>query len=189
MQAVFAPLALSHNASNLHLFGGTASTEFVRLNEDFSDEVLVATVSLVKSQAHVSPDDAYVYYTEFNGNIHQASTEDLMDNWVMDLGVPIEGEFALNNEGTILYIGDVTGLIQAFRVGSVPTDSPTAFPTGSPTIAPTRLPTSGPASRPSLSPTVGKEPTQRPTIQAPQARANVVTTAHKAMPKNRRFPM
>lgn len=166
MQAVFAPLALSNRNTSLFLFGGTAANEFVRLNFDFSNEVLIGTVGLVKTEAHVSPDDAYVYYVEFNGNLHQASTEDLMDSWVLDIRVPVEGEFALSKDGTILYIADVTGHVQALRVADIPTeapsDAPTDLPTTAPSGSPTAMPSDAPSSRASYHPTPSLVATPEP---------------------------
>lgn len=154
-QAVFAPPVLSHNESDLYVFGATAAKEFVRMNADFSDEILVATTSQVKTQAHVSPDDAFVYYVEGNGQVHQARTEDLVDNWIFDLGKPVEGSSALNENGTILYVADATGLVKALRIGDVPTNAPTTAPSNLPTVAPSWVPTSNPTSRP----TEGSTPT------------------------------
>jgi hypothetical protein len=42
------------------MFGGTAAAEFVRLNADLSDELLVATTVLVLTEALVLSDDFYV---------------------------------------------------------------------------------------------------------------------------------
>jgi hypothetical protein len=175
MQAVWAPLALSNNKDELFLFGGSAANEFVRLNADFSDQVLIGTTAVVKTEAHVSPEDSFVYYVEFNGHLHQASTEDLMDSWVFDVRVPVEGEFTLSREGTILYIGDVTGKIHALRVADSPTEDPSIAPTDVPTSSPTVGPTSvspAPSSAPSVGATeepasspvkvAGLEPTDKP---------------------------
>ena len=165
-QAVFATPALSSDPVEPFLFGGTAAEEFVRLNFDFSEELLVSTTSLVYAEARVSPDDSVVYYVEFSGQLHQASTNDLMDVWQHDIGVPVEGEFSLNEDGTMLYIADVTGFIRAFRVADTPTDSPTPSPTAVPSAAPTMAPSSAPSSTPSLRPVaVSLAPTPAPIPQ------------------------
>jgi hypothetical protein len=165
-QAVFAPLALTNSKEELFLFGGTAAAEFVRLNADLTDELLVATTGLVSTEALVSPDDFYVYYVEFNGFLHQASTEDLMDSWVYDLRIPVEGESALRKDGTMLYIADVTGSIHALRVADLPSEAPSVAPTEAPSVAATALPTKispAPSSPPKAARTT--KPTSSPTAR------------------------
>lgn len=152
MQAVFAPLALSKDPANRLVFGGTAATEFVKMSANFTDNTVVRTGALVKSTAHVSPDDAFVYYLETDGILHQASTLDLSDEWILNLGGTTEGEFALNNDGTMLYVADASGLLQALRVGDVPTEEPSSSPSSLPTSGPSLRPTTGRTTFPSGSP-------------------------------------
>ena len=162
MQAVFAPVALTSDISQPVIFGGSASTEFARLNYNFSDVLVVKTTSLVKTEARVSPDDSVVYYVEYNGILHQASTADLMDTWVYDLKIPIEGEFALKTDGTTLYIADVTGYITAFRVADTPTEAPSKSPSRGPTLAPSATPSRAPENAPSPRPTLRLSSTSSP---------------------------
>lgn len=159
-QSVYAPLALTNSQEELFLFGGTASTEFVKLNANFTEELLITTTGLVKTEARISPDDRYVYYVEFNGYLHQASTEDLMDSWVYDIRVPVEGESALRKDGTILYIADVTGSIHALRVAEHLSEAPSSPPTKAPTATLTALPTNIASNTPTRAPTAA--PTANP---------------------------
>lgn len=166
-QAVFAPLAKTHDENNLRLFGGSASNVFVKLNANFSQPVHIGTTAVVTTQAKVSPEDAYVYYIEFNGYLHQASTEDLMDTWVFDLGVPVEAESALRKDGSVMYVADVSGLIRALRLGDLPTEAPSSGPSHSPSVVSSSAPTTHPTGAtpaPSSVPTVQTDsPTTAPT--------------------------
>jgi hypothetical protein len=164
-QAIFASLALSNDPEQPYVFGGSASTEFVRLNFDYSEELSISTSSVIHTQARVTPDDLYVYYVEFNGQLHQASVDDLMDTWMYDFRVPVEGEFALNADGTVLYIADVTGLISALRVADPPSEAPSVAPSKVPSSAPTPNPTNFPTVEPSSSPI--KSPTPAPFTHKP----------------------
>jgi hypothetical protein len=172
MQAVYAPLALSDDSSKPFAFGGTAAEEFVRLNFDFSEQLKVATSSLVKTEARISPDNLYVYYVEFYGKIHQARFDDLSDNWVHDLQVPVDSEFALSADGSTLYIADVTGRLSAFRVANTPSLSLTLSPTGTRTNFPTTSPiaaTDGPTKMPGAA----LAPEAAPTVTVPKTTAPV----------------
>ena len=184
MQAVFAPLAMTNSKEELYLFGGTASSEFVRLNANFSEELMVDTTALVTTEARLSPDDRYVYYVEFNGNIHQAGTEDLMDTWVHDIHVPVEGDSALAKDGTVLYVGDVSGEIHALRVANHPTLAPSAAPSELPTMSPSSTPSAPPSATPSKAPssapTVAEtfQPTNVPTLKPTNAESlDILKTA------------
>ena len=179
-QAVFAPLALSsHLDSEPRVFGGTASAEFVALNHDFTEQVVVQTLSIVQSQAHVSPDNLYVYYVEFNGQIHQANSDDLSDRWVEDLRVPVEGEFALSRDGSTLFVADVTGFLHAYAVGDPesrsPSVAPSDIPSDSPSYGPTRapaVPTDVPTMQPvKTNPTI-TSPTLPPTLGSVDSKAS-----------------
>ncbi len=167
MQAVFAPPALSNDPINRFVFGGTAAPEFVKMSSNLTDNIAVLTGELVKSMAHVSPDDTYVYYLETDGTLHQASTRDLSDNWILSLGGTTEGEFELNKDGTILYVADASGSLQAFRVGDVPTEAPSS------------VPSSLPSSTPSFSPT---ETTTAPRTASPMAITSAPVMAPVAKP-------
>lgn len=168
-QAVYATPALSSDPLEPLIFGGSAANEFVRLNHNFTEKLNVTTSSIILAEAHLSPDDSVVYYAEFNGQIHQASSEDLMDVWMFDLGLPVEGEFALKADGTALYIADITGFIYTFRLADHPSDAPsfgpTSQPTASPSAGPSRVPSSAPSSPPSLRPAQTDPGTPSPTLR------------------------
>lgn len=190
MQAVFAAPALSKDPANRFVFGGSAAKEFVKMSTDFADEIMVPTGELVKSSARVSPDDAYVYYLETNGILHQASTMDLSDKWVLDVGATTEGEFALNSNGTILYVGDASGFIQAIRVGDVPTEAPSAGPSSLPTMAlsasptaiataaPTKTPTRLSTPPPTISPVTNPTATAQPNVDKQNAPTTSSASCH-----------
>jgi hypothetical protein len=173
-QAVYATPVLSSDPLEPLIFGGSASNEFVRLNHNFTQKLLVNTSSIILAEARLSPDNSFVYYAEFNGRIHQASTEDLMDMWMLDLGLPVEGEFALKADGTALYVADITGFIHTFRLADHPSNAPSFGPTSQPTASrstgPTTVPSSAPSRTPSSAPTAKQTaqstpgPTPRPTI-------------------------
>lgn len=142
MQAVYATPAISNNPEKRFLFCGTATTEFVKMTSDsFNETMTVTTGTVVKSTARVSPDDLYVYYLETDGNLHQASTTDLSDKWTLNLKDTTEGEFVLNKAGTMLYVADASGFLQALRVGDVPTEAPSSAPSGLASSVPTSSPT------------------------------------------------
>jgi outer membrane protein assembly factor BamB len=136
-QAVWAPLALSQVEEELYLFGGTAANEFIRLNTNFSNDLMISTTSLVKTEARISPDNLYVYYVELEGHLHQASTANLADKWIYRFRESVEGEFSLTKDGTVIFIADVTGLIHALRVANHTTESPP--PSIQPTSSPSKM--------------------------------------------------
>lgn len=135
-QAVWAPLALFQEKEELYLFGGTAANEFIRLNSNFSNDLMISTTSLVKTEARISPDNMYTYYVELEGQLHQASTGDLADSWIYRFRESVEGEFSLTKDGTVVYIGDVTGLVHALRVADQISESP---PLIEPTYQPSEI--------------------------------------------------
>jgi hypothetical protein len=164
MQSVYATPALSNGPLNRSVFGGTASAEFVKVSGDCGDHIVVPTGHLVKSTARVSPDDTYVYYLETDGILHQASTVSLQDEWTLDIGGATEGEFSLNQDGTLLYVGDASGLLRAYRVGDVPTPVPVVSGSAAPSFINTTFdPTAMALDRPpSLGPTRGPAPIRPP---------------------------
>jgi hypothetical protein len=177
-QAVHAPLALTNNRTDLLLFGGSAARQFIRLNADFTDQVVIATSAIVTTQAHVSPEDLYVYYVEFSGRLHQASTEDLMDNWILNIQVPVQGDFALRKDGTILYVADIAGTVQALQVAELPSESPSSVPSQTPSKSPTKLPSGTPSSMPSSSPSVvTPKPTMAPVTSEPSSEPTAEPTS------------
>jgi len=187
--------ALSSHPTQPMIFAGTASTEFVKMDYLMDDDTAIVrnTSSVVRSKAIVSPDDQYVYFSEFTGILHQASTANLEDNWaVSDIGA-IDGEFSLTSDGSMLIIGDVTGKVYAYRVAITPTYEPTATPTPAPTTfaesntdfgfrptvdVPVSIPGS-PAERPTRSPIFDANPTMTfgtvPTLPVEEVSASTRT--------------
>jgi hypothetical protein len=155
-QAIYAPPALSSNSAQPFVFGGTAAAEFVKLAYDLSAPVVIPTTSLVQTQAIVAPEDSSVYYVETNGIIHNADFDSISDIWTYQLAGQVLGQMAMKANGSVLYVADANGLVQALQIAetpttpapsgmpsglSVPSDSPSMSPialgeTGSPTTAP-----------------------------------------------------
>ena len=187
-QAVWAPLALSSNTTAPTLFGGTATTQFVRFNFDLSQNLTVSTNSYVYSQAHVAPDDSVVYYVESAGLIHAADFNTLNDTWTHNLGFQSEGATALTSAGNVLYVADIRGFLVALQVGAIAaTPAPVAAPqtpspvatTSSPVATPAPVASSTPA--PAVpAPPVSKAPHSTPT--AAPASASKAPTQRTAAP-------
>jgi hypothetical protein len=173
-EPVFATPALSSNALEPFVFGGTSNTQFVKQSWDVdaTEEVIITTTSLVKTSAKIF-EDIYVYYIESaNGRVHQANFGDLTDRFTYDLDFEVEGEFALSENGSILYVASTTGNITALQLSEFP--APTASPSGTPTtsVTPTTVsPTVTPTGAPTMAPVVATDaPTGVPTM-APVAAA------------------
>jgi outer membrane protein assembly factor BamB len=143
-QPIFATPALSNgvasSSSEPFVFCGTSSTEFVKLNHDFTESVSVATSSLIKSRAIVDVHDRVVYYVEQNGNLHQADLGSLTDMWSYTTITPasavdgqdtvdnisVEGEMALTPNGDVLIVADTSGNVMALQVSEIPPTSATS---------------------------------------------------------------
>jgi hypothetical protein len=137
--------ALSSSTTQPMVFAGSAANEFVKMDYLLKNETYIVrnTTSKVSAKAIVSPDDKYVYFTEFTGVLHQASTEDLKDNWnLTSIGVQ-DGEFAMTSDGSMIIVGDVTGSVQAFQVAPLPAKAPTNAPSEQPTSLTPPNPTLG----------------------------------------------
>ncbi len=136
-EAVFAPPALSNNGSDPIIFGGSASTQFIRMTADFATTVVVTTESYVYSKAHVDGQERAVYYVESNGNLHQADFVSLTDIWNYTVNFAVEGEMALTPNNDLLIIADKRGVITALEVAEIlATEPPSAFPSDMPSMAP-----------------------------------------------------
>ena len=159
--AVLASPVLSSDPVQPMLFGPTAHKEFVAMDYDFSNTVVVDTVTLVSAEGRVDPFDRVVYYAETNGMVHQADADTLQDLWTFQTSHPaVEGEMALSADGSVLYVSDVLGEVFAISVTntSLPPDStpspdtaePSAMPVvGTPTSSePSSFPIASPISAP-----------------------------------------
>lgn len=156
--------ALSSDPTQPMVFAGTAANEFVKMNYlmDRDTAVVQNTTSTVRARAIVSPDDEFVYYSEFSGVIHQARTDDLEDSWKITDFAALDSEFSLTTDGSILVVGDATGKVVAYQVKQLPTSEPTVA-TGAPTGAPTSAPE---GFRPTVDvdiPAPGDAPSAKPT--------------------------
>jgi hypothetical protein len=189
-EPVFATPALSSDPLEPFMFGGSSSTQFVKQSWDFDviEEVVITTSSLVKTSAKINTEDTFVYYIESaNGRVHQAAFDDLSDRFTINLNFEVEGEFALSENGSVLYVASTNGNITALLLSELPeTPSPTASPTVTasvaPTIAPTAAPTKAPTAAPTMAPTAVPTvaptpvPTVAPTTMAPVTIAVVADT-------------
>lgn len=144
-QAVFASPAVNNGVATTPdqpiIFGGTASTQFIRLNSDFTEQTVVDTSSIIKAEARVDPFDRVVYFVEEAGMVHQVDFTTIQDIWTVNMTSTVEGDIALNKNGYVLYVADTTGLVTALQVSEIPvTPSPTASPTANVTASPTGAP-------------------------------------------------
>jgi len=167
-QPVFAAPAASNGVATPItepvIFGGSSSTQFVRLNYNFSEQINVTTQSVILAEARVDPFDRVVYYVEESGTVHQADFATIADLWLYNTTSTVEGEMALNRNGYILYVADSNGLVTALQVSDIPpTTAPTAAPTANITVseAPTAQPVGGGATTAPTAVAQGEE-TQAP---------------------------
>mmetsp|Transcript_12023 Transcript_12023/g.18960 ORF Transcript_12023/g.18960 Transcript_12023/m.18960 type:complete len:558 (+) Transcript_12023:90-1763(+) len=173
-QPVFASPALSSDTAQPAVFGGTASTEFIRMDHDFSNPQTITTSSHIMAEAKVDPGDRTVYFVELTGMLHSVDFNNLQNRWSFDLGFSVEGDMAMSADGSVLYIGDTRGMITAVKVAEIaPTPEPTTSPTSVasespssapivPTLPPSAVPTGLPSSTPTKAPSTD-EPTASPT--------------------------
>jgi outer membrane protein assembly factor BamB len=190
-EPVFASPALSSDSAQPTIFGGSAHTQFVRLDYDFSNTRSVLTNSHIMAEAKVDPGDRTVYFVESAGLLHSVDFDNIQDIWTYDVGFTVEADMAMSKDGSILYIGDARGMITAVQVTeiaptpaptsnptatasespssapSVPTDSPTATPTGSPSASPTGSPSATPTGSPIAPLPTSEAPVADPTTEAP----------------------
>jgi hypothetical protein len=192
----FNTLALSHHNSDVEpmVFGGTASMQFASANYNFSNVKNVTTNSVVMTEARVSPDDLVVYYTEVDGFLHQANTSTLADVWMEALPAPVKAEMDLQSDGSMIYIGDVSGNVIAYQVALGPPVAPTMAPSMSPSttttvLAPTLKPvaphtaTTNSSSKPAPAVPTHASPTTTPihtSSLAPQALTKPTTPSSTA---------
>jgi hypothetical protein len=135
-EAVFAAPALSNDGPDPIIFGGSASTEFVRMTIDF-ETVIVRTQDLIMSKAIVDGEERAVYYVEMNGNLHQANVDTLVDNWNFTVNFAVEGEMALTPNNDVLIVADRRGVIRALEVAEIAvTEAPSDMPSDMPSMAP-----------------------------------------------------
>ncbi|GKY93839.1 hypothetical protein MPSEU_000350800 [Mayamaea pseudoterrestris] len=151
-----APPSLGGDPEFPTVYGPGAAAEVWAATYNFSMYVAVPTTAVVTSKVQVSPDNVMVYYGTQDGFLVQADAASLTPVWSKTFGVSLEGEIALNKQGTMVYACDSSGVVKAYTV-STP-DSTTTAPTA--TAAPTG---------PTIAPTITPQPTitPRPTTFAP----------------------
>ena len=180
---------LSSDPAQPTVFGVGASTQLWRLPFDYNtnDQVVVDTPDLVSAKVLLTPrEDTVLYGTQSvatAGSLHMLSSNNLQEVWTLAFPGGIEGDMALDKDGTIVYAANPAGEIFAyqFAMDSTPSEMPTAAPTNAaPTLAPntaapvTPLPTGMPTGAPSDAPSSG--PTGLPTTAAPTMSAMPTTT-------------
>ena len=173
---VFASPVVGGPETEPFIFGGSASTEFVRQSFDLGESIVVSTESFIKAEARVDPFDRTVYYVEESGLVHGAGFDDLEDAWTTNLDQFVQGEMSISSDGAFLFVADSKGLITALQVSEIPSSSPTLAPSANPTDVPTPSPTGVPTITPA--PTPG--PTPAPTAATPAPIATEAPVAPSA---------
>jgi len=137
-QPVWAVPALSNDGPTPTIFGGSSAREFVRMNFDFSEQVVVDTSSYVKNKALVDGDDRAVYYVEGDsGTLHQADFDTLTDLWNFPVNFSVDGEMAITPNSDVVIIADTRGVITALKVAEIAiTDAPSLMPSDGPSMMP-----------------------------------------------------
>lgn len=152
-QPIFSAPAVSTNESgDAVVFGGSASNEFFRFSHFYNDTVqgdeskdvivstpiTISTTTLIVTSPVIDPLGRAVYYVESDGTLHQANYDTIEDIWTESITDGVQGEMALNEDGSILYVMSVEGRILALGVAQEDTS---AAPTGAP--VPTLPPVTG----------------------------------------------
>ena len=181
--ATFAQPALSNDGPEPVMFGGTASPEFVRLNFDFTAQVVVPAGSVIFSKAVVDAEERGAYFVETSGILHFVDFTTLADIWTQSIDFRVEGEMAVTPNYAVVIVPDARGVIKAYQVADIPvTEAPSDFPSDMPSMAPsgdaTAATTSAPVEpgstpAPVPSPTASPgTPTSEPVATAPPSSAN-----------------
>jgi len=167
-QPVWAVPTLSNDGPTPTIFGGSAAREFVRMNFDFSEQLVVPTSGYVKTKALVDGDERAVYYVESDtGTLHQANFDDLTDLWNLPVNFSVDGEMAITPSSDGVIVADKRGVITALKVAEiVTTDSPSLMPSDGPSMMP-----SSSASATKAPVVTTSSPTAEVTTDAPVATA------------------
>eukprot|EP00537_Pseudo-nitzschia_pungens_P007088 CAMPEP_0172361548 /NCGR_PEP_ID=MMETSP1060-20121228/5354_1 /TAXON_ID=37318 /ORGANISM="Pseudo-nitzschia pungens, Strain cf. cingulata" /LENGTH=552 /DNA_ID=CAMNT_0013083835 /DNA_START=26 /DNA_END=1684 /DNA_ORIENTATION=- len=141
-QPVWATPALSNDGPEPFIFGGTAAKEFVKMNWNFGETVVVPTEGYVKSKALIDGEERAVYYVESdNGLLHGANFLDITDMWTIPMNFTVYGEMALTPRSDVLIVADTRGVITAYQVAEILiTASPSEVPSDGPSLSPTMKP-------------------------------------------------
>lgn len=174
-QPVWAVPALSNDGPTPTIFGGSSAREFVRMNFDFSEQVVVDTSGYVKTKALVDGDERAVYYVEGEtGTLHQADFDDLTDLWNFPINFSVDGEMAITPNSDVVIVADKRGVITALKVAEIAiTDAPSLMPSDGPSMMPsskastTKAPvviTESPTSIATTDAPVPEAPTEAPVV-------------------------
>lgn len=159
------PAVASDDNGDTVIFGGTASPEFFRLAHNFGgvdnkdsvwNTTIANTTSFILASPVVDPLSRAVYFVESDGTLHQVDFTTIEDIWSDEVTIAdgVQGEMAINGDGTILYVVSTEGRVRALSVAE---GAPTAAPTMPPnTAAPTMPPNTA-------APTTADEVTGEPT--------------------------
>jgi len=176
-QPIFsAPAVSTDENGGAVVFGGTASNEFFRFTHFFegtdgdSSKVVVApppfvttTTALIVTSPIIDPLGRAVYYVESDGTLHQANYDTIEDIWTESITDGVQGEMALNEDGSVLYVMNVEGRILALSVAEEDTSEP---PSGAPvpTLPPvSSAPSDAPVGQPSVT-QPSESPVEEPTV-------------------------
>lgn len=169
-QPIFStPAVATEDNGSAVVFGGSASNEFFRFTHNFNgtegedSKTLIApppdttaTNTLIVTSPVIDPLARAVYYVESDGMLHQANYDTIEDIWTEPITDGVQGEMALNADGSILYIMSVEGRILALSVAEEDTSEapsgvpvPTSLPvTSAPSVPPVGQPSDSPVSEP-----------------------------------------
>lgn len=152
-----APPSLSSDPVSPFVYGPGAAAELFRMDANFSTITTTNTSWIVSSRVAVSPDDQVIYYADQDGNVAQLDATTLETIWSTKMIAPVVSDIALNKAGTILYVGDTSGLVTALQVAtsSAPTPSPSSAGTSD---HPSATPTGGGAGEASSVPSISPAP-------------------------------
>lgn len=187
--------AVDNDMTPTVLCAGGADSQFVCMdpaNITLGAIWSVSVAGLIMSDPIFSTQGDRVYFAQDRGVISAANPQTGDVFYEMSTGVPLVSNFALSEDGSVLFYGDQIGNVVAWKVAEpaavVPTEAPstigeTEMPTGtaapitsaSPTTTPrveqptTRLPTAA------SSPTVSPVATTKPTLPTTSGAAPVAT--------------
>jgi hypothetical protein len=150
---------------------GGADSQFVCMDPaDISLGAIwsVSVAGLILSDPIFSTEGDRVYFAQDRGVITAANPQTGDIFYEMSTGVPLVSNFALSEDGSVLYYGDQIGSVVAWKVAE-PAVSPTEAPVSEPTVAPvvsgTKTPT---VTGETAAPTVTAGPTAGPTTASPR---------------------
>jgi hypothetical protein len=172
------------------LCAGGADSQFVCMDPaDISLGAIwsVSVAGLILSDPIFSTQGDRVYFAQDRGVITAANPQTGDIFYEMSTGVPLASNFALSEDGSVLYYGDQIGSVVAWKVAEPavsPTEAPASEPTVAPVVAGSEMPTvTGETAAPTVTagPTVGPttSPRVEPTTRLPTAASPTVSPVAK----------